>query len=67
MPRIWNRCPKCDSERIGAEYLDILYSIGYRRTYCLDCKFSWFEVYELSRIESEDGDLLNYKGEVIEP
>ena len=67
MPEIWKRCPKCGSDSLGADYLDTLHTIGYRRVFCLDCHFEWQEVYELSHVEDDDGYTLNYKGEIIEP
>lgn len=57
----WSKCPYCGSEDIEADEYDCWGGqIGFK-VWCrsLECKKWWWEVYEQSHRESEDGNDLS--------
>ncbi len=61
----WTKCPKCGSENLEYDCLEIDASEVWQPAKCLSCGFRWLEVYTFSHNESSDGEKLDFKGDVI--
>lgn len=60
------RCPKCGSDDISSEQPEREEGVVWYHTACMDCGFSWVEVYEFTQNEDGDCNILNEKGDVID-
>ena len=64
LPSNWETCPKCGTANLS--YGDIeLDSDHWQDVECLGCGFKWREIYEHTRNESFDGEVLDSQGNVI--
>ncbi len=55
-------CPKCGSSEIEADDFEYDDTWGSKEFVCLDCDFSWYEIYNFSHHEDKDGFRLDKEG-----
>ncbi len=48
----WSHCPKCGSEQIQGDSIEIDGNIAWQRVGCLDCDAEWIDTYTLSDVQT---------------
>ena len=62
----WDACPKCGSDNLEAEDVDISARILVRRVWCNKCHFVWNETFKFQFNEDPGtGKVLDQYGKVI--
>lgn len=54
-------CPKCNSDSISADNIELDGDIGYQNVVCNDCDFVWIEIWECTSWYAQDDESKTFK------
>ena len=65
MSKQYDVCPKCGSDNLDYDNFEHEDSV-WRNITCMDCFFSWLEIFEFAHNEDGDLNVLDDDGNIVE-